>query len=130
MDNRQESELVDTSTEYIKMCDCKEVQDVRPFIADMDNDRYLGCTPTGDFYYGFREKIVWLPRQDQLQGMIEANSYILYSDPQAEGYPYTIETFSFRDRKDKRFPDTSTEKAMLRAIMYKSCNKTWDGKWL
>ena len=116
---------MDTSTEYIKMCDCKEVQDVRPFIADMDDNRHLGCTPTGDFYYGFREKIVWLPRQDQLQEMM--------LDPKGEFLPCLVLgdwylNSEYCDVLNKRL--YTEEQRWLAYVMKKKFNKAWDGKWL
>ena len=121
------------------MCDCKEVQDVRPFIADMDNNRHLGCTPTGDFYYGFREKIVWLPRQDQLQEMLgETHSVRPISlvgflhQVLNEDLTCTEEVPCNGCVEEAKYWRSfgSMEKLWLAFVMKEKFNKAWDGKWL
>jgi hypothetical protein len=70
---------MDTTETYIKMCDCKEVQDKAPcsrqfprlceehnFIVDTEG---MLLSEDGGYYYGTMGEppFVWLPRQDQIQ---------------------------------------------------------------
>lgn len=62
---------MDTSVEYIKMCDCEEI---RGKWAKEKGDFYsaggsIRVLFTDAFYNNGKE--IWLPRQDQLQEMVE-----------------------------------------------------------
>jgi hypothetical protein len=81
---------MDTSEIYIKMCDCAEIQDLRSDIGG-DDEKFF-CPTDGDLVYdkdndwsfiicgarhcnwsvGYYENAdIWLPRQDQLQEMVD-----------------------------------------------------------
>jgi len=52
---------MDTSEQYIKMCDCEEIQNVPMPIEQIPLQTVIRLASG---------KVVWLPRQDQLQEMI------------------------------------------------------------
>ncbi len=56
---------MDTSEQYIKMCDCPEIQGDKVAIRDKD---YFISVETKEGAY-----LVWLPRQDQIQEMLKAH---------------------------------------------------------
>ena len=94
---------MDTSKEYIKMCDCPEIQSQTHFYEH-------GLR--GNFFNGN----VWLPRQDQIQEMIGDFDKVLPMLPQLE-------------RLDKACGEqfTSMEQLWLAFYMSKKHKKTWKG---
>lgn len=134
---------MDTSQEYIETCEkAVEVQELwEPFICDMFFDKkrketrplpgssytYYIAGNKGDFTY-LKEFTVWLPRQDQLQGMLDIDlNYIFWnmaSFTSDDGFPsnYVLSDYC------KQF--TSMEQLWLAYIMEKKFNKTWkDSEW-
>ncbi|KKK73059.1 hypothetical protein LCGC14_2897640 [marine sediment metagenome] len=94
---------MDTSSEYIKMCDCPEIQGLSPLNyknyvpigsclvhtseewGDLHHNTHN--TTYGDFvYYELKDqpnidfKTTWLPRQDQLQAMVAKPMLDLWDD--------------------------------------------------
>jgi hypothetical protein len=72
---------MDISKEYIKMCDCPEIQGFRKEIEDFKDGDWLRCGMPSckedihvfpDCYEGVRN--IWLPRQDQIQEMLPENN--------------------------------------------------------
>ena len=71
---------MDTSETYIKMCDCPEIQDHRPNIQTLVWCTGI-CHEHGNTYWqkpgrmvfggSSSRKVIWLPRQDQLQEMVK-----------------------------------------------------------
>ena len=59
---------MDKSKLYIKMCDCEEIQSLKP--STVYKNFWGGINPMD---------CIWLPRQDQLQGMITKNGYFRFS---------------------------------------------------
>ena len=150
---------MDTSKQFIAMCDCKEVQDNKPHAFDDDNSFYvhyeinLKCPDCGcQFYQGEKycpydrkklveetvavfEKIeddsIWLPRQDQIQEMIEIQPncwWTGYDRPHA-----LLNQFIYGIGTDDGFPDEyyvefrSMEQIWLAFYMQEKHNKVWDG---
>ena len=119
---------MDTSKEYIKMCDCEEIQSKRTIfpLHSKEQVAHIGCTPTGDFSYSNTGEFVWLPRQDQLQDMIY--------DKEFGTSEIRITNFSdkFKLQKDveeESFYGETLEQCWLLFYMKEKHNKTWDGKW-
>ena len=134
---------MDTSKEYIEMCqEAKEIQEEwKPEYGDWNGSK--GATVLDADYdevlftVGPQNKIhkyVWLPRQDQLQEMIDVREYLIlvYSkDPKEEfnGYHYNLEYYLGGGKVDHFFGDTA-EKVYLQAVMLTKYKKQWDGnKW-
>ena len=133
---------MDTSKEYIKMCDCEEIQkDWVPQYGDYIAGEWLDANDdtewqelgivlryqedknlikTGGDILWNRDIIRWLPRQDQLQGMFFDGKYI-----------YNIlDSFCefFKEQEDSGL--TSAEQLWLAFVMKEKHNKTWDkDKW-
>ena len=124
---------MDTSEVYIKMSDCPEIQGLRHHHG-MEGGSYL----VGDFYSwddyienvcghcdmgGLLDtKYIWLPRQDQLQEMMEP----------VVGYPNNLvcdfwEWFDECNGIDNDIAFTSMEQLWLAFYMKEKYNKTWDG---
>jgi hypothetical protein len=118
---------MDTSKEYIKMCDCPEIQEHRKH----DGGDWL-CTPedghswaTWQKVHGkseeeirkFMDGLLWLPRQDQIQEMlgITSHSCITLANKFAE--------FCCTDGDE-----SSMEQLWLAFYMYEEHKKVWDGK--
>lgn len=121
---------MDNSKTYIKMCDCQEIQKLSPrkrYTTDLYSldgeistyDQYR----QDEVYYN----AIWLPRQDQLQEMLNygmtelvCGLFIFYKDNNTfeinlDGYPRSF---------------TSMEQLWLAFVMKERFNKTWDGeKW-
>ncbi len=73
---------MDTSKEYIKMCDCEEIQgvwglepldifwDTFKISIDFGKQFYVGYPSDYDEPFEKMDTYIWLPRQDQLQEMV------------------------------------------------------------
>ena len=133
---------MDTSEQYVKMCDCEEIQRLRKTLGDWgDGDIYAEWLKNGDFlmdiftyiwvneyWVGGSEKkflndSIWLPRQDQLQAMM------------GEEYAINLlyEFHHFYNAKYDDYPDqfTSMEQLWLAFVMKRNYNKIWDGQdWI
>ena len=134
---------MDTSKQYIEMCDCPEIQ----------TGRTLG---SGDCYYqrldkaqsgGFQEgvgieelhndygslvesgpgRVVWLPRQDQLQEMVHK---LREDKKQFSGNHGLLCRFAAWVDEDSNLPCASMEQLWLAFLMREKYDKVWDGKWV
>ena len=134
---------MDLSKEYIKTCDCKEIQDGwKPTRGDnyilgdaMPNNKHFAVIVLGCCWEkcsgcrceveDLKAECIWLPRQDQLQGMLPKrttwfeNLYRFYEwmtthDPSHFSSPCTM--FS------------SMEQLWLAFVMWELYQKRWDGK--
>lgn len=117
---------MDTSKEYIKMCDCPEIQNLKSleqgnwFQKTYDDESWIVCQGqyTDSVHIGdFKDedyKITWLPRQDQLQDFLELDSYkwfrMCWNFVEGEPLPVSSETIA------------------LEIYMREKHNKNWDGK--
>ncbi len=133
---------MDTSETYIKMCDCEEIQDKRPWnsVADMDfpSSIYYGWKEDDSYhiennrrlieqpYYEGLFQAIWLPRQDQLQEMSQFSG----------GLPnqlWNFNEFCFPDRwnfDEYTSGFTSMEQLWLAFVMKEKYGKVWTGKWV
>ena len=131
---------MDTSKEYIKMCDCEEIQNHKFQMGDYlysghfkKLGLYIGedeVEGLDDFYEmfltkqpHFEEEDVWLPRQDQLQEMTEYNDADTYS-----GLPIMFHMVweDLRYRKLGKINRDSGEQIWLAFIMQKH-QALWTG---
>ena len=151
---------MDTSETYVKMCDCEEVQGGHVF---KDGDFFISKIPyqevQGDDWpciekpafepnvihsawrYNdhdphWREKCIWLPRQDQIQEMIDdwptiiimhhGGEYLIEMKPEGEA----IDEKGFGEMFGKYYA-RSLEQAWLMLYMHQKHKKTWDkDKWV
>jgi len=117
---------MDTSETYIKMCDCPEIQGLRPFRDDYYCELREGIVRYGDFVSSTNgATLIWLPRQDQLQIMVGDfdAGFIDWWYWRNAVYPHMQNPFS----KEKF---TSFEQLWLAFVMKEKFNKVWDGeKW-
>jgi hypothetical protein len=115
--------IMDFSPEYTEMCEkAKEVQDAYTesefwdFFYDSIDEKVKQCD---DFKGGF----VWLPRQDQLQGMLPKTSPLEMLDDIYYCFVCCEENqFDLREYC-KRF--TSMEQLWLGFVMWKLFSKVW-----
>lgn len=163
---------MDRSSKYIKMCDCKEIQDGAPkargdiyyilihqengslggnYLTTEEHFEYYDCDGfkygqsckggvcwhkesrvTTEYYqdsYGGRrtKKILWLPRQDQLQEMRKEKTIIDLV------WDFGLDVFGDnKEMKDVRIfyydQFTSVEQLWLALVMKENFKKTWNGK--
>lgn len=128
---------MDTSPEYVKMCDkALEIQKLYPR-AGCD----CGNCGSGKAEWGYSprlKKMVWLPRQDELQEMVTAQNLCGYRIENIKKAPIidnllcTFEQFYRKqhwwgkaERLDKR---PTMEQLWLAFVMKEKFNKTWTGK--
>jgi hypothetical protein len=119
---------MDCGTEYIKMCDCPEIQNseyaTKQYFPPHDNIYVLKDTHEYQRYYQYKHsKNIWLPRQDQLQEMVG-----LYDDrgvKRHEWYSLSCEFCDFAITNGKQF--TSMEQFWLAFVMEEKYNKVWTG---
>ena len=136
---------MDTSKQYIKMCDCPEIQEGHEYaygdwglikqndgeikshvatfgeysepIYGMMNDRGCGCCS------GSAETSVWLPRQDQLQDML------LYTPVRfAERFYNFLRYLITYDWEQWKVVCFSMEQLWLAFVMKEKYGKVWDGE--
>ncbi len=130
---------MDTSSVYIKMSDCPEIQmewdiirkqdewDCSDFVYDRED---IHCSQTyclgGETALAIeteenRNAYVWLPRQDQIQGLLKGNLTTFYW---LEGL------WEFTRKRVNAFPekyaDTSMEQMWLAFYMFEKHSKIWN----
>jgi hypothetical protein len=109
---------MDTSKEYIKMCS-KLPNEIRKLVPR----DHCGCAGGDKSFFGYSKKlngVVWLPRQDQLQGMLE------YDDDWC--FIKDFEVF-VQNTSSKMY--NGFEQLWLAFVMSEKYNKKWDGKeWI
>ncbi|MCP3680290.1 MAG: hypothetical protein GY782_08595 [Gammaproteobacteria bacterium] len=106
---------MDTSPEYIKMCEkAGEIQKDKLEIISMKD------------FYDIENKLVWLPRQDQLQDMIDHALEIFKSDLNQ----WSIDNALAIDDDNYIWIGyfDSLERALLAFIMHEKYNKKWNGE--
>lgn len=141
---------MDTTPEYIEMCrKAEEIQkNIEPEIGDFYFDTeydyrivFIGESEKGEYkfqnineekhdslwYYNFANKVIWLPRQDQLQDMIKVVG--APDPPKAWTLNSVFTTFLNVDsiyspiEKSKM----SMEQLWLAFVMWKKYKKKWTG---
>ncbi len=136
---------MDTSETCIKMCDCEEIQSIQ-HEGDWLGNIYFGnldIEPIGqkphlfsNNFSGVTSSTIWLPRQDQLQGMVIVKVMADYAETDISPEHRLVTVFaSFVDavRFPYKIPQndlTSMEQLWLAFVMSELYHKTWDGeKW-
>ena len=127
---------MDTSKQYIEMCDCPEIQEPKRAAGLVHGD-YISPTqrldqwdivydPSKAFRYGLLE-CIWLPRQDQLQEMVDGDDLFM----SICDFAAFVEISCIRARGDFRLRDFhSMEQLWLAFVMKEKYNKVWNGKWV
>jgi hypothetical protein len=139
---------MDTSKEYVKMCDCSEIQDewetsVGDFYAlkDSPHTRMYWCEEIGSIkvasavlkdrvlWHGgpFKDKdeVTWLPRQDQLQDMVRDKEIYIHKEPGMK-WCLWLETDEMGPKEILYFE--TPEQLWLSIVMKERFNKTWNGE--
>ena len=139
---------MDTSEEYIHQCDCEEVQEHRKYdggdwICDPDNGHSWAIWQkvrgkTDEEVQKFMDGLLWLPRQDQIQEMMEVTAVfdfesavyeMFFTSDNHAHYNSTPEWRVMEYDSSERY--CTPEQLWLGYYMYKQHNKTWDGeKWV
>ena len=120
---------MDTSEQYIKMADCEEIQEGKSQPFHMMHQNIEHIIDDGEFWFftsdGWTTEKVWLPRQDQLQEMVEVDEY-----------PYTLvekfwSWFDMHNKSGEKIDYESMEQLWLAFVLKEKFSKTWDGdKWV
>lgn len=121
---------MDTSEQYIKMCDCEEIQGHRDVfetigIDDENYDPRIRIDKQGSFWWESnttweKTKHIWLPRQDQLQEMV-ANGDCAYD------LFHRFEIWvNWYDNEISQL-ELSMNQLWLAFVMKERFNKVWDG---
>jgi hypothetical protein len=130
---------MDTSEQYIKMCDCKEIQN-QEGLGSTVGSFHARLNPHPDLYPQKYYTLVgcesctrmcmdeiWLPRQDQLQGMIshdKSGALLLLS-------LFSQSVYRWKTSYKMQFAK-SMEQLWLAYVMYEKFNKKWnwnEDKW-
>ena len=148
---------MDTSEQYIKMCDCPEIQGVNSWGMNPDSlvaHRHvmpeLGVHTVTTIWRwesqgisneDYRDRFIWLPRQDQLQAIY--GQYVAVELERVFNRNHIKMAFiDFKSWLDKQYHDEpfvcvptnvfdSGEQLWLAFVMKEKFNKIWDGdKWV
>ena len=141
---------MDTSKQYIKMCDCSEIQS-QVILADTANNTYWDIPKQkliwgnlwepGKDYSPYCDLLVWLPRQDQLQDMVDnlqttpisfMKAIVEWSeDPYGFGsMPFPKQLRQLEELKEYLSQFETHEQILTVFIMHELHQKTWNGtKW-
>ncbi len=130
---------MDTSETYIKMCDCEEIQEQRVRQAPWDSwiigDYYYTQAPIESCIsihndassYGLGIGTIWLPRQDQLQEMLDKGT--IWSN--SLKFEYFLREEGSYNIKAYPYQFSTWEQLWLAFVMKEKHNKTWNGSdWI
>jgi len=144
---------MDTSETYIKMCDCPEIQEhakyeAGDYLSSGDGIEIIGslmkvgdntATRGGydyDFFSYVWHRAIWLPRQDQLQEMVDevANKkhfVFRFNDFLHNNYQPITHMNAFVWLANLPDDVISMERMWLAFVMKEKYNKTWNGEvWI
>ena len=131
---------MDKTELYIKMSDCPEIQGLAPerHGCEIHGEWFVGLpsgwvlSEDGGYYYGEHmedTKVVWLPRQDQLQEMVLTLQRTV-SDFQVLLDDFYLFCFDGKGHKYS-LRVTSMEQLWLAFVMKEKYNKVWNGEeWI
>ena len=108
---------MDVSKEYIKMCDCEEIQGEHKIYGEHD-------------YYGYENDFeIWLPRQDQLWNMLGDISFEVYkgANVNPEGYGVSHYDSPYDSEPVWHFEGDSLEICLLKILMWEKHTALWTG---
>ncbi len=112
---------MDISETYLRMCDCPEIQELYPLAEE-----YLPntCFYRGEFLPLTHARLgVWLPRQDQLQEMIDPSC--------SQGARLDLIYYAYKFLENDlvaMMRINSMEQLWLAFYMKEKFNKVWDGE--
>ena len=123
---------MDTSKEYVLMCEqAKEIQenkDIPDWKLMLFNRKGIEWGQ-GDWYYyetiwkdASKNKVIWLPRQDQLQGMLKGACMLCYTSSLDQFFQDNMEKW------EKKEIIAKMEQLWLAFIMSENYDKIWTGK--
>jgi len=139
---------MDTSETYIKMCDCEEIQKGNEFVeGDIFYER-LSQPQSGGYQAGVhfeyedytwgshandktytRERLVWLPRQDQLQAMVDGTGGFYHTLRELQGFAQSV--INDIEGKHGNRGLNSMEQLWLAFVMSELYGKIWNGEnWI
>lgn len=124
---------MDTSPEYVKMCEeAEEIQELRPdewgdFLYFKDDEEYrtVCCIRHCSMNIGYYDidNSIWLPRQDQLQGMVKIKNV----DSQIKLIIYFYVWLKHFSKINPEKEKYSMEQLWLAFVMYEKYQKHWNG---
>lgn len=125
---------MDKTETFIKMSDCPEIQGHELVDGDYfaNYDDGLGWYTAVAFdcedpYYSLprKEGAIWLPRQDQLQAMVDKGLWVT-----TLAFEYFLRSEKTYNINNYAFQFTSMEQLWLAFVMFELYHKTWhNGKW-
>ena len=140
---------MDKTELYIKMSDCPEIQGLAPerHGCEIHGEWFVGLpsgwvlSEDGGYYYGEHmedTKVVWLPRQDQLQEMVTSQDLAHYEvinpnePPLIDNLLSAFQQFSNKQpwmgKADTIGNRPSMEQLWLAFVMKQRYNKAWNGE--
>ena len=134
---------MDTTPKYIKMCNCSEMQDIIPRIIGDDGRKYIDGTAHVLKYHIGAGKLIWLPRQDQLQAIVETEYHqpmlaqVFYEFIEPEFFCHHMDEedengfacpVCSKLGRERRGAFNSFEQWWLAFVMQEKFNKVWDDK--
>ena len=138
---------MDTSEIYVKMCEAaKEIQEACPIDFKGYKPLFNGITydeNAGDVFYYRGERKVWLPRQDQLQEMLQYNDskliwrkidmfhHFCYPGRDLSTMPHPCQMTAVESHELYIEHFTTMEQLWLAFVMYEKYGKKWNGEaWI
>ena len=130
---------MDTSKEYIKMCDCEEIQNLwKPSVGDFQCSdeglnlyiqQYTDWDKVNENLEGWKEGAIWLPRQDQLWNMLGDISFEVYkgANVNPEGYGVSHYDSPYDSEPVWHFEGDSLEICLLKILMWEKHTALWTG---
>ena len=134
---------MDRTETFIKMVDCPEIQDKwYPFVGDVFLHRENGKVETNPIYKTtidwmkgeeslipiaitwpeWKNRFLWLPRQDQLQEMISIYPTQFRADSSVPWHSFLADDITVEGKFD------SMEQLWLAFVMKEKYNKVWNGE--
>ena len=121
---------MDTSLEYIKQCDCEEIQnswgiDLGDFYTrdyNIDILSFKGCLILREDKTALGH-VLWLPRQDQLQKMVKVHPFELLD----KFHSFCMWDEQFEEKREK-LGAISMEQLWLAFVMSELHHKVWDNE--
>ena len=134
---------MDTTKEYIKMCDCPEIQEKGFENGDEKTHSFYVCkvchtllSEDDGYYYGNidcedHNGTMWLPRQDQLQDMVKgyiSNFQAFMGGVATKKYDENLALIRDQEEYEYYIHFDTMEKLWLAFVMEKMYGMRWDGK--
>lgn len=128
---------MDTSEEYIKMCEkAEEIQkEWKPhwgdFSSEKEDNTYVFVLTTVKNIVQDQQDYIWLPRQDQLQEMIIASPFDCDLWDRFTDFIFTPYNDDDPNKNEACELFQSGEQLWLAFVMEEKYNKVWDGtNWI